>query len=62
MTKKKSVKFPMRYLPKELSRKDKRKQLTMLLKSKKQYKLGKYYTRNKVPSYKHKISKHYSGS
>lgn len=58
MTKKKSVKFPMRYLPKELSRKDKLKQLTMLLKSKKQYKLGKYYTRNKVPSYKHKISKH----
>ena len=58
MTKKKSVKFPVRYLPKSLTRKDKRKQLNMLLKSKKQYKRHKYYTRKKVPSYKHKISKH----
>ena len=58
MTKKKSVKFPVRYLPKSLTRKDKRKQLNMLLKSKKQYNQHKYYTRKKVPSYKHKISKH----
>ena len=56
--KKKSVKFPVRYLPKSLTRKDKRNQLTMLLKSKKLYNQHKYYTRKPVPSYKHNISKH----
>jgi hypothetical protein len=55
---KKTMKFPVRYLPKSLSRKDKRKQLTMLLKSKKEYKRNKYYARAKVASYKHKTSKH----
>ena len=54
----KSIKFPLRYLPKSLTRKDKRKQFNMLQKSKKLYKEHKYYTRKTVPSYKHKKSSH----
>jgi len=54
----KMIKFPLRYIPKNLTRKDKKKQINMLLKSKKLYKKDKYYTRKKVPSYKNKISKH----
>jgi hypothetical protein len=50
--------FPMRYLPKLLTRKDTKKQLQMLLKSKKLYKNKQYYTRQKVSSYKNKTSKH----
>ena len=53
-----SVKFPLRYLPKSLTRKDKRKQFNMLQKSKKLYKEHKYYTRKTIPSYKHKKSSH----
>ena len=56
--KKKSVKFPVRYLPKSLTRKDKRNQLTMLLKSKKLYNQHKYYTRKSISSYKNKKSNH----
>lgn len=41
-----------------LSRPDKKKQLRMLLKSRKMYKKGKFYTRKSVPSYKNKTSKH----
>jgi len=48
----------MRYLPKSLSKKDKKMQLKMLMKSKKLYKTKKYYTRRKVSSYKNKKSKH----
>jgi hypothetical protein len=47
-----------KYLPQNLSLSDKKKQLRMLLKSRKMYKKGKYYTRKKVKSYKHKPSKH----
>ena len=54
----KQIKFPMRYLPKMLSKKDKKRQVTMLQKSKKIYKKGKYYTRKALPSYKNKPSKH----
>lgn len=43
---------------KGISPSDEKKQLKMLLKSRKMYKKGKYYTRKSVPSYKHKISKH----
>jgi hypothetical protein len=54
----KSIKFPLRYIPKSLTRKDKQKQKNMLIKSKKLYKKNKYYTRKPLPSYKHKKSNH----
>lgn len=53
-----NVKFPIRYLPKNLSTTDKTKQLKMLLKSKKLYKQKKYYARKHVASYKNKKSNH----
>ena len=52
------MKIPIRYLPKNLSKKDKKKQINMLLKSRKLYKKQNYYTRKQVPSYKSKTSKH----
>ena len=52
------IEIPIRYLPKKLSKKDKRKQIKMLTKSKKLYKSNKYYTRKNVSSYKSKPSKH----
>ena len=54
----KTIKFPMRYLPKNLTKKDKKTQIKMLMKSKKLYKTNKYFTRQKVLSYKNKKSKH----
>jgi len=54
----KTVKFPIRYVPKNLTKKDKQTQINMLLKSKKMYRENKYYTRKKIPSYKNKKSKH----
>ena len=51
-------KFPIRYLPKVLTKKDKKSQFNMLLKSKKLYKQHKYYTRKHLSSYKHKKSNH----
>jgi len=54
----KTLKLPMRYLPKSLSKKDKKMQLKMLMKSKKFYNKKQYYTRRKVSSYKNKKSKH----
>jgi hypothetical protein len=50
--------LPVRYLPPQLSRSDAKKQFRMLTKSKKLYKKGKYFTRDKVGTYKHKPSKH----
>ena len=52
------MKIPIRYLPKNLSKKDKQKQVQMLLKSRKLYKKKKYFTRKKVSSYKSKTSNH----
>jgi hypothetical protein len=52
------MKIPIKYLPNSLTKKDKNKQLQMIKKSKKMYKKQKYYTRNKVSSYKHKKSNH----
>lgn len=49
--------FPKRYLS-NLSKKDKKKQLQMLLKSKKLYKKHRFFTRKSLPSYKNKTSKH----
>lgn len=54
----KPKKTSLRYLPKRLSYKDKKKQSKMLLKSKKMYKKGKYYTRKPVKSFKSKTSSH----
>jgi hypothetical protein len=54
----KPIKIPIRYVPKKLTRKDKQKQVKMLLKSKKLYKTQKYYTRKPVSSYKSKKSNH----
>lgn len=60
MTKKSKtkIKIPIRYLPNKLSKKDKKKQVNMLIKSRKQYKSGKYYTREKLASFKSKKSDH----
>jgi hypothetical protein len=52
------MRIPIRYLPKNLTRKDKKKQIKMLSKSRKMYKQRKYYTRKAVASYKSKPSKH----
>ena len=51
-------KFPVRYLPSGLTKKDKKKQIKMLMKSKKLYKKNKYYTRKHLSSYKNKKSNH----
>ena len=53
-----TVKVPVRYLPKSLKKKDKEKQKRMLLKSRRLYKKGIYYTRKKVDSYPSKTSNH----
>jgi hypothetical protein len=52
------MKFPIRYLPKVLTKKDKKTQIKMLIKSKKLYKKNKYYTRKQLSSYKSKKSNH----
>ena len=52
------IKFPIRYVPKKITRKDKQKQINMLIKSKKLYKKHKYYTRKSISSYKNKKSNH----
>jgi len=53
-----NINLPVRYVPTNLSKKDKRQQLNMLLKSRRLYKKNKYYTRKRIPSYKNKPSKH----
>lgn len=50
--------MPIRYLPKNLSNKDKTRQFRNLLKSRSLYKKGKYYTRPKIASFKSKPSGH----
>lgn len=51
-------KLPIRYLPKQLTKKDKKKQFKMIMKSQNLYKKNKYYTRKNVSSYKNQKSKH----
>jgi len=46
------------YVPNTLTPKDKRKQLSMLKNSRNLYKKRRFYTRNKLPSFKSKTSKH----
>ena len=53
----KQNKINLRYLPKKLTLKDKIKQSKMLVKSKKMYKHGKYFTRKNVKSFQSKPSK-----
>lgn len=50
--------FPMRYVPNHLTRKDRRKQTTELQKSRKLYKKGQFHKRNKIQSFKPKVSRH----
>lgn len=52
------MKINLRYLPKILSRKDRKSQSKMLMKSRRLYKKGSYYTRRKVSSFKSKKSPH----
>jgi hypothetical protein len=52
------MKFPMRYLPAQLSARDRKKQAQMLIQSKRLYKKHEYYTRKRLSSYKNKTSKH----
>ena len=54
----KTKNIPKKYLPKTLSGKDKLKQRKMLRRSQRMYKRNKYYTRDKVKSYKSKKSGH----
>jgi len=54
----KHMKVPMRYLPKSLTKKDKSKQIKMLMKSRKLYKQNKYYTRKSLSSFPNKKSNH----
>lgn len=53
-----NIKIPIRYLPKKLTTKDKKRQTKMLIKSKRLYKKQQYYTRKNVSSYKNKKSNH----
>ena len=50
--------IPKRYIPNILTNKDKKKQRQNILKSRKLYTEGKYYTRPKVSSYQSKPSNH----
>ena len=51
-------KVPIRYIPKNLTKSDKKRQRKELKKSRKAYKKGKYYTRKRVASFKSKTSPH----
>ena len=48
----------LRYLPKKLTRQDRKRQSNMLQKSRKMYKQKKYYTRSPVLSFQSKTSPH----
>jgi len=52
------MKINLRYLPKRLTKKDRNKQSNMLLKSRRMYKKGFYYTRKKINSFNSKKSTH----
>ena len=52
------IKIPRRYLPSLKEIKDSAKQVKMLMKSRKQYTKGKFFTRKKLKSYKSKPSNH----
>jgi len=50
--------IPQRYIPKNISRKDKKKQFLNLKKSRRLYKKGKYFQRPKIDSFQSKPSHH----
>ena len=53
------IRIPIRYVPRTLSRKDRRKQIAMLKRSRRMYKRGEFYGRTtKLKSYPHIESKH----
>ena len=52
------MKINLRYLPKRLTRKDRKKQGKQLIKSRRLYKKGIYHTRPKTSSFKSKKSNH----
>ena len=52
------MKINLRYLPKRLTKKDRKTQSKMLMKSRRLYKKGQYYTRKAVSSFKSKKSPH----
>jgi hypothetical protein len=52
------MKINLRYLPNRLTRKDRKSQSRMLLKSRRMYKKGKYYNRKTLKSYPHIWSPH----
>ena len=52
------IKLPTKYLPSLKEIKDSAKQVKMLMKSRKQYKKGKFFTRKKLKSFKSKPSNH----
>ena len=54
--------FSSRYVPNTISRKDRKKVIRMLNRSKKLYKKKQYYTRKKIPSFTSKKSKHVSNA
>lgn len=58
MLKNNTKKVPLRYLPRRLTIKDKKKQSRMLIKSQKLYKKGIYYTRKRLNSFKPQTSQH----
>lgn len=51
-------KITLRYLPNRLTRRDKKSQYNMLLKSRRLYKKGRYFTRKALGSYRSKTSGH----
>ena len=56
---KQTIRVPMRYVPRTLLRKDRRKQIAMLKRSRRMYKRGEFYGRTtKLKSYPHVASKH----
>ena len=52
------IRVPLRYLPTKLTKRDKKKEGKILMKSKRLYKKGKYYTRKTISSFKSKPSNH----
>jgi hypothetical protein len=52
------MKINLRYLPHNLTKKDREKQIKELMKSRRLYKKGIYHSRNKITSFKSKKSRH----
>lgn len=55
---KQTIQIPLRYLPSKLTKRDKKRQASMLKKSRKLYKQHEYFSRASLPSFKSKPSNH----